>query len=91
MKMSASDRLRGERRMKIELTAVYEPQADGWIAASIAEIPGVLSQGKTMPEAREMLADALHQILESNRELAVAAAGPNAVVEGFDLELASTT
>ena len=70
--------------MKLELTAIYEPQPDGWIAASIAEIPGVLTQGKSMEEAREMLADALRLILETNRELNVAEAGPGAIVESFE-------
>ena len=77
--------------MNLELTAVYEPQPDGWIAASIAEIPGVFTQGKTMLEAREMLADALEQILECNRELGLAAVGPKAVVERFELPLAAST
>jgi predicted RNase H-like HicB family nuclease len=70
--------------MKLELTAVYEPQPDGWIAASIAEIPGVFTQGKTMEEAREMLAGALHLILETNRDLGVGEAGPGAIVERFE-------
>lgn len=70
--------------MKLELTAVYEPQPDGWIAASIAEIPGVFTQGRTMEEAREMLADALQLILETNRDLGVGEAGPEAIVERFE-------
>jgi predicted RNase H-like HicB family nuclease len=73
--------------MRIELTAIYEPQPDGWIAASIAEVPGVLTQGRTMDEAREMLADALAQVLDCNRELRLAEAGSSARVEPFVLEL----
>ena len=31
----------------LRLTIVYEPGEDGWIVASIPEVPGVHSQGKT--------------------------------------------
>ena len=74
--------------MHIELTAIYEPQPAGWIVASIAEIPGVLTQGETKEEAREMLADALAQIIECKRAISIAEAGPAAIVERFDLPVA---
>jgi predicted RNase H-like HicB family nuclease len=37
----------------LELTIVYEDAGDGWITASIAEVPGANSQGRTRAEARE--------------------------------------
>jgi len=40
-----------------------------WIAAWIEEIPGVNTQGRTLKEARENLREALHLVLETNREL----------------------
>lgn len=44
-------------------------QKDGkWIMAWIEEIPGVITQGRTMKEARENLQDALQLMLEVNRE-----------------------
>lgn len=55
--------------MAKQLTAVYE-EHDDWIVAYLEEIPGVNTQGKTMDEARANLADALHEFLEANRELA---------------------
>jgi predicted RNase H-like HicB family nuclease len=39
------------------LTIVYE---DGWVVASIPEVPGALSQGHTRAQARENVIDALH-------------------------------
>ena len=47
----------------LNLTIVFEPQEDGWIVASIPEVPGAHSQGKTREEARENAIDALHEIL----------------------------
>jgi predicted RNase H-like HicB family nuclease len=44
----------------LQLTIVYEPDPDSdWITVSIPEVPGVLSQGKTRAEAREMILSAL--------------------------------
>lgn len=48
----------------MRLTIVFEPDEDGWIVASIPEVPGAHSQGRTREEARENVIDALHGILE---------------------------
>lgn len=48
----------------LRLTIAYEEGDDGWIVASIPEVPGALSQGKTRAEARENVIDALRGILE---------------------------
>jgi predicted RNase H-like HicB family nuclease len=47
----------------LNLTIVYEPGKDGWIVVSIPEVPGVLSQGRTRKEAREMVLSALNDWL----------------------------
>lgn len=39
-----------------------------WIVAWIEEVPGVITQGRTMKEARENLKDALGLMLEVLRE-----------------------
>ena len=48
----------------LQRTIVYEQGEDDWIVASIPEVPGALSQGKTREEARENVIDALRGILE---------------------------
>jgi predicted RNase H-like HicB family nuclease len=48
----------------LRLTIVYEQGDDGWIVASVPEVPGALSQGTTREEARANVIDALHGILE---------------------------
>lgn len=47
----------------LKLTVVYEPGEEGWIIASIPEVPGALSQGRTRQEARENVIDALSLVL----------------------------
>ena len=48
----------------MRLTIVYEEGEDGWIVASIPEVPGANSQGRNRAEARENVIDALRGILQ---------------------------
>ena len=50
-------------------TAVYE-QEDGWWIGYVEEMPGANTQGATIEEARENLAEAVQLIIEANRDLA---------------------
>lgn len=47
----------------LQLTIRFEPGEDGWIIASIPEVPGALSQGQTRGEARANVIDALRLML----------------------------
>jgi len=48
---------------QLDLTIVYEPAEDGWMLASIPEVPGVFTQGRTREEARANVIDALRLML----------------------------
>lgn len=48
---------------ELALTIVFEPGEDGWVIASIPELPGVFSQGRNQAEARENVIDALRLML----------------------------
>jgi predicted RNase H-like HicB family nuclease len=48
---------------ELELTIVYESGEEGWTIASIPEVAGVFSQGKTREEARANVIDALRLML----------------------------
>jgi predicted RNase H-like HicB family nuclease len=48
---------------QLDLTIVYEPGDEGWIIASIPEVAGVFSQGRTRDEARANVIDALRLML----------------------------
>lgn len=47
----------------LRLTIVYEDGGEGWVMASIPELSGVFSQGRTREEARENVIDALRLML----------------------------
>ena len=56
----------------MELTAVYESVAHsegGGYLSYVEELPGAISEGDTLEEARENLRDAIAVLLEANREL----------------------
>jgi predicted RNase H-like HicB family nuclease len=55
--------------MEIPLTAVYQQVPEGYIAFA-EELPGANSQGATLEEARDNLAEAISLVLEANLELA---------------------
>jgi predicted RNase H-like HicB family nuclease len=59
--------------MEMVLTAVYEevPESDGGgYVAYTEELPGAITQGDTLEEARVNLRDAIEVLLEANRALA---------------------
>jgi predicted RNase H-like HicB family nuclease len=61
-----------EGHMELTLTAVFEevPQAEGGgYSAYAEELPGAISEGETLDEARANLSDAIQVLLEANREL----------------------
>jgi len=51
----------------IELTAVFEPCQEGGYMAYVEEISGINSQGETLEEAKENLADAVNMVFEEIR------------------------
>jgi predicted RNase H-like HicB family nuclease len=59
--------------MNLTLSAIYEevPKSEGGgYVAYTEELPGAISEGDTLEEARENLRDAIELLLEANRELA---------------------
>jgi len=66
-------------------TAVFMSVPEGYIGF-VEEIPGANSQGETLDEVRENLREAVHLVLEANRELAEQAlVGKTVEREPFEL------
>jgi predicted RNase H-like HicB family nuclease len=58
--------------MDMTLTAVFEevPASEGGgFVAYAEELPGAVSEGETLEEARENLRDAVEELLAANRQL----------------------
>ncbi len=52
-------------------TAIFEEAPEGGYTAFVEELPGAISQGETLDEARENLKEAIQLIMDANRELAM--------------------
>jgi predicted RNase H-like HicB family nuclease len=52
----------------LTLTAVFSPDEDGWTIAQLAEWPAVVTCGRTVQEAREMLIEAAREMIASYRD-----------------------
>ncbi len=74
--------------MKLKLTAVFEPAAEGGYTCHIEEMPEIFSEGETVDEARTNLLDALTQVMEYHREEARKSANPDVLRE--ELQLATS-
>jgi predicted RNase H-like HicB family nuclease len=55
--------------MNLEFTAAFRKVPEGYIGF-VEELPGANTQGATLEEARENLAEATRMVLETYRELA---------------------
>ena len=56
--------------MEIKMHILYE-ESEALIQASVAELPGAISLGNTVEEARQNLDEAIEMVLEGNRLLSV--------------------
>jgi predicted RNase H-like HicB family nuclease len=54
----------------MNLTAVFLETDEGGYIGFVEELPGANTQGKTLEECRQNLLEAIHLVLETNRELA---------------------
>jgi predicted RNase H-like HicB family nuclease len=66
----------------LRLTIRYEDGEDGWVVASIPQVPGALSQGQTREEARANVLDALRLLLSPEP-------GEQGESESLELKIAS--
>ena len=54
--------------MKHDYHVVFTPIEDGWIMATAPELPGAVTQGRDMAEARANIREAIELLLQSYRQ-----------------------
>ncbi|MGH7962437.1 MAG: type II toxin-antitoxin system HicB family antitoxin [Candidatus Binatia bacterium] len=72
--------------MKREYTVVYQPIEDGWLMATVPELPGAVTQGRTLKEARALIREAIELLLQSYREHAAKETPDTAIWETLIVE-----
>jgi predicted RNase H-like HicB family nuclease len=73
--------------VKREYTVLYQPVEDGWIMATVPELPGAVSQGRDLSEARSMIKEAVELLLVSYRENAAKDAPGSAIWETLTVDV----
>jgi antitoxin HicB len=72
-------------RLKLKLTAVFEPANEGGYTCHFEELPEIFSEGETLDEAKANLFDALCQVMEYHREEARKNAIPGSLRQEMEL------
>lgn len=72
-----------ESMMRHEFTLEFWKD-DGWYVGQLMEIPGIFSQGETLEELEENIADAYRMVIEEARALD----HPPAQTKGISLDIA---
>jgi predicted RNase H-like HicB family nuclease len=72
---------------RIRLTAVFEPGEDGWINARVLELPGANTCARSVEEAKEMLADAVRELVASYADEARRAGSSSTRYETLEIDL----
>ncbi len=57
--------------MQREYRVLYQEVEDGWIMASVPDLPGAVTQGRDMDEARVMIREVVELLLDSYRDNAI--------------------
>ena len=72
----------------MDLHVVFEPDEEGWVRATIEELPGVITCAPTLDEARKLVRDALDEWLLALTSGERATIGAQATRETLTLSLA---
>lgn len=67
--------------MSVQLTLILEKGEDGFWIATIPEIPGAFSQGRTKAQARANVIEATLELMEARRDLAIQNRTASGIVE----------
>jgi len=54
--------------MRHDYHVAFTPIEDGWIMATVPELPGAVTQGRDLEEARANIKEAVELLLEAYRE-----------------------
>jgi len=55
----------------MEYTAIFQKMSNGWYFAQCEQVPGAMTQGATIEEAKENLKEALQLVLEAEKDLGI--------------------
>jgi predicted RNase H-like HicB family nuclease len=77
--------------MKQRYHTIIKPESTGWFVGWVEEIPGTISQGKTLTECRRNLRDALELMVETHRDEARLGLDPHCILESIEIDVVDPT
>lgn len=77
--------------MKQRYHTIIKPEANGWFVGWVEEIPGTISQGRSLDECRQNLRESLQLMLETHRDEARIGLESNWIQEPIEVDVAEPT
>lgn len=74
--------------MKQRYHTIIKPEANGWFVGWVEEVPGAMSQGRSLEECRQNLRDSLELIVETHRDDARIGLDPSCILEAIEIDIA---
>jgi predicted RNase H-like HicB family nuclease len=73
--------------MKQRYHTIIKPEANGRFVGWVEEIPGTITQGRSLDECRRNLKDSLELMVETHREEARLGLDPTCIEEAIEIEV----
>ena len=73
-------------RMKQRYHTIIKPEPNGWFVGWVEEIPGTITQGKSLHECRENLRDALQLMVATHRDEARQGLDASCIQESIEID-----
>ena len=74
-------------RMKQRYHTIIKPEPNGWFVGWVEEIPGTITQARSLDECRRNLRDSLELMVETHRDEARQALNPSCIQEAIEIDV----
>jgi len=74
--------------MRQRYHTIIKPESNGWFVGWVEEIPGTISQGKSLDECRRNLRESLQLMVETHRDEARLGIDPKCILEAIEIDVA---
>ena len=76
--------------MKQRFHTIIKPDRHGWFVGWVEEMPGTITQGRTLDECRRNLRDALELMIETHRSEARLGLDRSCIQESIEIDVTSS-
>ena len=74
--------------MRQRYHTIIRPEPNGWFVGWVEEIPGTITQGRSLDECRKNLRDSLELMVETHRDEARLGMQSNCILEAIEIDVA---